>query len=320
MAHWLQVVVEILKMNTSNLRALAIRAGGDPRTFYKGASLVGVDVRGQDLRGMEFSFDELPHLIRDQTTKFDSPGEIASDSQTILLNAMTTLTPREEQVMRTSLGIGTAGPLTLGQIGKQFGFSRERARQIISKACRKLERTLGENKFILSDSLKRKRLIQEAVPKAEAALRRINAAPRQEERLAMVLKTLIIDPFVGHLVLAKYQTDKAKFATNCLMHLRAISQNNGDDQYEASRLAARLIGYAIPRAYPLSKGMLLLMLAKHLSEFYLPNTTIRSFLDRSRSMFVNPYRPEIGRMLDVGLRRAARKNTGRHSNSQIPQP
>ena len=48
------------------------------------------------------------------------------------------LTPREEQVLRMRFGIDAQGDLTLEDVGKSFELTRERIRQIETKALRKL--------------------------------------------------------------------------------------------------------------------------------------------------------------------------------------
>ena len=52
--------------------------------------------------------------------------------------ALKTLTPREEQVLRKRFGIGEKSDHTLEEVGKLFNVTRERIRQIEAKALRKL--------------------------------------------------------------------------------------------------------------------------------------------------------------------------------------
>jgi RNA polymerase primary sigma factor len=52
---------------------------------------------------------------------------------------LSTLTPREEKVIRMRLGIGEETDYTLEEVGNVFGLTRERIRQIESKALRKLK-------------------------------------------------------------------------------------------------------------------------------------------------------------------------------------
>ena len=51
---------------------------------------------------------------------------------------MTTLTPREEKVLRKRFGVGEKADHTLEEVGKEFNVTRERIRQIEAKALRKL--------------------------------------------------------------------------------------------------------------------------------------------------------------------------------------
>ena len=55
-----------------------------------------------------------------------------------LVDVLKTLTPREEQVLRLRFGLDDGHPRTLEEVGKEFDVTRERIRQIESKALRKL--------------------------------------------------------------------------------------------------------------------------------------------------------------------------------------
>ena len=54
--------------------------------------------------------------------------------------ALDQLDPREQEVLRLRYGLGSESPLTLDQIGRRFGRTRERIRQIEGMALRKLRR------------------------------------------------------------------------------------------------------------------------------------------------------------------------------------
>ena len=51
---------------------------------------------------------------------------------------LSTLTPREEKVIRMRFGIGEKSDHTLEEVGRKFEVTRERIRQIEAKALRKL--------------------------------------------------------------------------------------------------------------------------------------------------------------------------------------
>lgn len=55
-----------------------------------------------------------------------------------LITVLSTLTPREEKVLRLRYGVDDGRPRTLEEVGKEFNVTRERIRQIEAKALRKL--------------------------------------------------------------------------------------------------------------------------------------------------------------------------------------
>ena len=68
------------------------------------------------------------------------PSEAASFTllKEQLMNVLSTLTPREEKVLRLRFGIEDGRTRTLEEVGKEFNVTRERIRQIEAKALRKL--------------------------------------------------------------------------------------------------------------------------------------------------------------------------------------
>lgn len=63
---------------------------------------------------------------------------IEDEERVIWREVLDTLTPRESKVIQLRFGIGTISDHTLEEIGKQYGVTRERIRQIESKALDKL--------------------------------------------------------------------------------------------------------------------------------------------------------------------------------------
>ena len=75
-----------------------------------------------------------------QDEEASQPAEAASYTllREQLEEVLTTLTPREEQVLRMRFGLTDGKAHTLEEVGKEFDVTRERIRQIESKALRKL--------------------------------------------------------------------------------------------------------------------------------------------------------------------------------------
>ncbi len=81
----------------------------------------------------------LGDFIEDINTLSPFDATIRDDLRKNLQNVLTTLTPREERVLRMRFGIDTKSDLTLEEVGKTFSVTRERIRQIEGKALKKLK-------------------------------------------------------------------------------------------------------------------------------------------------------------------------------------
>lgn len=78
-----------------------------------------------------------------------SPSEYATNEllKAKLYEVMRDLTDREERVLRLRYGIDDGRPRTLEEVGREFGVTRERIRQIESKALRKLRHPSRAKQF-----------------------------------------------------------------------------------------------------------------------------------------------------------------------------
>ncbi|MFL5749185.1 MAG: sigma-70 family RNA polymerase sigma factor, partial [Chloroflexota bacterium] len=81
---------------------------------------------------------ELGQLIEDQDAV--RPDEVVADQllKEQVAKVLNSLEGREERVLRLRFGLDDGRPRTLEEVGREFGLTRERIRQIESHALRKL--------------------------------------------------------------------------------------------------------------------------------------------------------------------------------------
>lgn len=80
----------------------------------------------------------LGDFIEDKNVVLPLDATIHSNLREVITRILSTLTPREERVLRMRFGIGMYTDHTLEEVGHQFHVTRERIRQIEGKALRKL--------------------------------------------------------------------------------------------------------------------------------------------------------------------------------------
>ncbi len=81
----------------------------------------------------------LGDFIEDKNAILPVDAAIQSNLRETTTRVLSTLTPREERVLRMRFGIGMNTDHTLEEVGQQFNVTRERIRQIEAKALRKLK-------------------------------------------------------------------------------------------------------------------------------------------------------------------------------------
>jgi hypothetical protein len=69
MSHWLDRVIQLLTADTADLNELARIAGYDPRTFYIGTNMDGVDISGQDVSTIQFTGFDIEKVKYDRDTR-----------------------------------------------------------------------------------------------------------------------------------------------------------------------------------------------------------------------------------------------------------
>jgi RNA polymerase primary sigma factor len=89
----------------------------------------------------------LGDLIEDKGVIAPSDAVVSMDLKEQTRQVLSTLTYREEKVLRMRFGIGESGEHTLEEVGQDFNVTRERIRQIEAKALRKLRHPTRSRKL-----------------------------------------------------------------------------------------------------------------------------------------------------------------------------
>lgn len=90
----------------------------------------------------------LGDFIEDKNAVLPSDAAFNTNLRETTTRVLSTLTPREERVLRMRFGIGVNTDHTLEEVGQQFNVTRERIRQIEAKALRKLKHPTRAKKMV----------------------------------------------------------------------------------------------------------------------------------------------------------------------------
>jgi len=85
---------------------------------------------------------QLGDFLEDKGAGSPNDSLISQDLTTQVERALSMLSPKEKKILRLRFGIGEEGEHTLEEVGKRFAVTRERIRQIETKALRKLRHPL----------------------------------------------------------------------------------------------------------------------------------------------------------------------------------
>ena len=89
---------------------------------------------------------ELGDFLEDKSAGSPNDSLLSQDLTSQVERALASLSPKEKEILRLRFGIGEEGEHTLEEVGKRFAVTRERIRQIETKALRKLRHPLrGRN-------------------------------------------------------------------------------------------------------------------------------------------------------------------------------
>ncbi len=89
----------------------------------------------------------LGDLVEDTNVVLPSDAVIDRDLKERMAAMLTTLTPREERIIKMRFGFESGSEHTLEEVGQVFAVTRERIRQIEALALRKLRRPSRLSKF-----------------------------------------------------------------------------------------------------------------------------------------------------------------------------
>lgn len=143
-------MVETINKLARTTRLLVQKLGRDPTPEELAVEMnmsvervVEIQRISQDPVSLEMPVGEeedshLGDFLEDEKSKAPQDFAEAGMLREQLAAVLNTLTPREEMVIRLRYGLDDAHPRTLEDVGKEFGVTRERIRQIEAKALRKL--------------------------------------------------------------------------------------------------------------------------------------------------------------------------------------
>jgi RNA polymerase primary sigma factor len=111
-----------------------------------------LDLKGKDLQdlllasihylSLDSPVGDEKMTLMDAVEDIDSPSPaenvISNDLREKVVQSLSTLTPREEKILRLRFGIDGGEAMTLERIGQHFNLTKERIRQIEERALRRL--------------------------------------------------------------------------------------------------------------------------------------------------------------------------------------
>jgi RNA polymerase primary sigma factor len=100
----------------------------------------------KDASGSDSTDDNqvIEETLQDQNAAKPEDTLVADEEQTKVLGLLNEIEPREAEVLRSHYGLDGRRPMTLKQIGKKLGLTRERIRQIQRSALTKLYEYMNE--------------------------------------------------------------------------------------------------------------------------------------------------------------------------------
>ena len=90
---------------------------------------------------------ELGDLIEDPSPTPEEEAMITNRREVIASYIKKYLSPREQKIIISRFGLENSRPMALEEVGREYGITRERVRQLEAKAIRKLRLQFAKNKI-----------------------------------------------------------------------------------------------------------------------------------------------------------------------------
>lgn len=300
-----------LKSLSGNLRAYLKRCPDDISTGLQIIELVGSAAEKKRARS------DMRSLISSVSgEKVGTAFYRGSVLRSALWERLVALLPDSDSVFR-ALRIRSKLDVVVGASGRvslKIDALEERDRRFVDEST--LARAIEEDfelsalspEHLFPAALKPSNLMQQE--RVAVSLNRIRRARRQEERLALLLATILEDRDTGLSLLRQYRHDRAQATDKALVELRDAMLTTAGDGQADELIVAKLIPRFFTVQYPLSRGKLLAHLARHLARWPHVNDAIAASTRRTRSVFVDNFRQEIEHLLSEGRVDAQKRVSG----------
>ena len=152
-------MVETINKFNNIKKELAMTLGRDPKLKEVAEAMeisyekaVEIEEFSRDTTSLDMNVNEdgdtsLGDLLKDDNAQSPEAAAAQSMLRQHLEEALSELNPREQEVLRLRFGFDDGRERTLEEVGLQFGVTRERIRQIESKALRKLRSPIRSKKL-----------------------------------------------------------------------------------------------------------------------------------------------------------------------------
>ncbi len=147
--HMVETINKLIRIQRQLMQKLGREPESQEIADIMGEGMTGTRVReilkiAQDTTSLETPVgDEDDSILGDFIADTSQPTPIEAASKELLKEnieeVLSTLTDREAKVLRMRFGLDGKNPMTLEEVGREFGVTRERIRQIEAKALRKLK-------------------------------------------------------------------------------------------------------------------------------------------------------------------------------------